>query len=310
MENKILSEIEHKVQTHVPPEINYALENTISYSQYSTYVSCPFKWYLSYAKNLDPHKPSIFTIFGTSIHETIQNYLDILYNKSPEEANSIDIIEYFNDRFRENYSIEYEKLGTHFSSPKEMGEFFQDGSNILQWFKTHRESHFSTRKIKLLGIEIPLLYKLNKFLYYKGYIDFVLHDENDDIVYIYDIKTSTRGWKDKEKKDNSKISQLILYKEFFSKQYGIDIDKIEVEYFIVKRKIYESSDYIIPRIQTFVPASGKIKRKKIMEEFGNFIKTCYNEEGKIIEKEYKKIVGKSSCTYCPFNNDKNLCDKK
>lgn len=307
--SKILSEVEHKVKSHIPPEISPIYNKTISYSQYSTYLKCPFQWYLTYGKELRPFTSTIHTVFGTSVHETIQNYLDTLYNKSFDESEQIDLLEYFKDRFRENYLEEYETSKVHFSSAEEMNEFFLDGEAILKWFKTHKEKYFSTHKIRLLGIEIPLLYKLNKFLYYKGYIDFVLYDETEDIVHIFDIKTSTRGWSDKEKKDETKTAQLLLYKEFFSKQYGIEIDKIEVEYFIVKRKIYESSDYVIPRIQTFIPANGKIKRKKVMEEFGKFINNCYNEEGKIIDKNYTKTVGKSSCTYCPFSETSH-CDKK
>jgi hypothetical protein len=114
---------------------------------------------------------------------------------------------------------------------------------------------------------------------------------------------------DKDKKDSIKISQLLIYKEYFSKQYNIDIDKIEVEFFIVKRKIWDSPDFIIPRIQEFKPAAGKTKRKQAAEAFSNFLTECFNSEGKIIDKEYTKIVGKSSCTYCPFNNNKELCNK-
>ena len=44
-------------------------------------------------------------------------------------------------------------------------------------------------------------------------------DTELDKIYIYDIKTSTRGWNDTEKKDDSKIAQILLYKEYFSKQF-------------------------------------------------------------------------------------------
>ena len=75
------------------------------------------------------------------------------------------------------------------------------------------------------------------------------------------------------------------------------------------RKIWDNSDYIIPRIQQFRPPSGKIKRKKASEKFNMFLSECFNSEGKIIDKEYNKIVSKNSCTYCPYSNQKELCNK-
>ncbi len=40
-----------------------------------------------------------------------------------------------------------------------------------------------------------------------------------------------------------------------------------------------------------------------------FLTECFDNEGKHIIKSYSKIVSKDSCTYCPFNNSKDLCDK-
>ena len=142
----------------------------------------------------------------------------------------------------------------------------------------------------------------------KGYIDFVLYDTELNKVYIYDIKTSTRGWGEREKKDDSKIAQILLYKEYFAKQFGFDVEQIEVEYFIVKRKIWEA-EYPIPRVQSFKPASGKVKRKQIMESFNAFIKDCFDESGKPIIKSYLKNIGESSCKWCPYRDKPDLCNK-
>jgi hypothetical protein len=190
-----------------------------------------------------------------------------------------------------------------------MREFYEDGINILEWFKKHRSQFFTTRNVILLGIEMPLMVGLTKNLFLKGYIDFVLYDKDLDKVYIYDIKTSRSGWNDKAKKDEIKLAQILLYKEYFSKQYNIDIDKIEVEFFILKRKIWDNEAFAIPYITEFKPASGKIKRKQAAEKFNMFLTECFDNEGKHVIKEYSKIVGKDSCTYCPFNNNKELCNK-
>ncbi len=304
-----LTEIELKIKTHQLKEVDYKYQNTVSYSQYSVYRRCPHQWYLSYFKGLAPYQASIHTVFGTAIHETLQHYLKVMYEQSGAAADREDIIKLFNERFKETYKNQFEQSKQHFSNPDEMREFYDDGINILEWFKKHRSQYFSTRNVVLLGIEMPLMVGLSKNLFLKGYIDFVLYDKDLDKVYIYDIKTSRQGWRAKDKKDDIKLSQILLYKEYFSKQYKIDIDKIEVEFFILKRKIWENEAFPIPYITSFRPPSGKIKRKQAAEKFNMFLSECFDNEGKMINKQYSKIVSKDSCTYCPFNNNKELCDK-
>jgi len=306
---KKLSEIELKIKNYQKPEINHAFQRSVSYSQFSMWASCPHKWYLTYVENKQPYQASIHTVFGTAFHETIQDYITAMYNESGAAADRMDLIELFQDKFREVYSKEYKAAGAHFSDPVQMGEFFEDAVAILNFIKKNRNKLFTIRKMRLLGIEIPLLLNVANNIFLKGFIDFVLYDEDLDKVYIYDIKTSTRGWSDSEKKDDNKIAQILLYKEYFSKQFGFDVEKIEVEYFIVKRKIWEQSEYAIPRTQSFKPASGKNKRKQAVENFQSFIKDCFDDGGKPQMKSYLKNVGESSCKWCPYKDSPDLCDK-
>jgi hypothetical protein len=135
-----------------------------------------------------------------------------------------------------------------------------------------------------------------------------MYNENTDKLYIYDIKTSKRGWKDTEKKDEGKTAQILLYKEYFSKMFDWDIDKIDVEFFIVKRKIWEDSEYSIPRIQRFLPPSGPRKRSSAVESFRTFIEDCFTKDGKPQDKEFLKQIG-NHCRWCQFNNNPSLCNK-
>lgn len=292
-------------------EVDYRYQKTISFSQYSTYRHCPHQWYLNYVKKLYDFKPSINLVFGTSMHETLQHYLKTMYEDSAVQADSIDLIEYFKERFREVYKASVKDYkGEHFSTATEMTEFFEDGIAILEWFRSKRSRYFSKRNTKLIGIEIPVITPLNAGIcnvYFRGHIDLILHNEEDDTYTIYDIKTSTRGWTDYDKKDQVKLNQLLLYKKVFSELTGVSEDKIDVMFFIVKRKIFESQDFVIPRIQEFKPANGKIKLKQAYEDFNNFVKEAFTPEGKYIEKEYEKKPSKL-CDWCAFNNTEH-CDK-
>ena len=93
------------------------------------------------------------------------------------------------------------------------------GAEILKFIKRKRNAYFSKTGWQLVGCEIPIQLTPNptyKNTIYKGYLDLVLYHEPTNKIKIVDIKTSTRGWSDINKKDEDKQFQLILYKQYFS----------------------------------------------------------------------------------------------
>lgn len=310
MFDKKPTQLELKIKHYIPKEINYAFENSVSYSQYSIYKLCPYQWYLAYCKKLRVYEPTINTVFGTAMHETLQNYLKIMFYTSSIEADQIDLISYFKDKLTEVYQKEFDKVKKHFTDAEALAEYFEDGSEILIYFKQHQHKLFPKKDHRLLGIEIPLSIYLSNNLYLNGFIDLVVYDEKNDKVIIYDFKTSRQGWGIKEKKNKIKISQLLLYKTYFAQLFGIEIEKIDVKFTILRRKIWESPEFEISRISTFQPASGKTTQKRFKEEFQEFLTNCFDSVGQPKDKSYIKIVSKDSCKYCPFSNKPQLCSKK
>jgi hypothetical protein len=302
-------EIVKKIQQTKLPELDYRFQTSLSYSQFSTYRGCPHKWALRYKEGNYDDSPSIHALFGTALHETLQHYLTVFYEKTGAEADRVEIADFFQERLIGEYKKQYkDNNNTHFSSPEELREFFDDGIEIINFVKKKRGQYFSKKNWWLVGCELPIKLQLNNNLYFKGYIDLVLYNESADKFYLYDIKTSTMGWNEKAKKDELKQFQLILYKKFFSEQYGIPLDKIEVEFFITRRKIWENTDYPIHRIQEFKPPAGKIKLNKATKSFNDFIQDVFDKEGKHREKTYPKNVSRL-CQWCPFNERKDLCSK-
>jgi hypothetical protein len=302
-----------QIRNFKPQEINYAFHKTISYSQLSMYLQCPKKWALQYR---DGHKVPSFSInmtFGTAVHETLQNYLSVMYNESGVKADEINIEEYFEDRFRENYAKGYkDNKNTHFSNPEEMREFYDDGLAILDFIKKKRGEYFSKTGWYLVGIEIPIVISPDKRynnVLFNGFIDLVLYHEPTEQFVIYDIKTSGRGWGDKEKKDEVKQFQILLYKAYFSEIFGVPEDHIDVEFFIVKRKIWEASEFPQKRVQQFTPANGKTKVKKAKTALDSFIGDVFNLDGSYKPTDHQAQPSKSNCMYCPYKDKKDLCDK-
>lgn len=287
----------------------------------SIFRSCAYRWKLQYKDKIKKFNSSIHTVFGTAIHESMQYYLDFAYNKSFAAADrDIDLEDDFQHRFISEYQKQYEtNKNEHFSTAEEMREFFEDGVAILNWFKKKRSRYFSKKGTYLVGCELPIVIAPNKMysnILYMGYLDIVTYNERTDTFKIIDIKTSTKGWNDYNKKDENKHFQLILYKKFFSEQYDIPLDKIEIEFFILKRKVLDWDDekimspYQAYRVQQFVPPSGKIKINRAKAAINDFIVQCFNPNGNIKDIEYFKSPSKWNCTFCPYGEDKELCGAK
>ena len=286
--------------------------NNVSYSQYNLWSQCPFRWKLLYVDGLREFTDSIHTMFGTSMHEVLQFYLHIMYTKSIKEADSIDV----EDLLRQRMQYHYERImkqngGEVFCTENDMVEFFQDGCDILDWFKRRRAQYFSKKGYELVGIETELNYKMKGNVVFKGYIDLVVHDTIRDKYIVYDIKTSTKGWNKYQKKDKNKTDQLLLYKQFYSAQMDIPIEKIEVEFFIVKRKLWENVDFPQKRVQKVIPASGKPSINRVLTNLNNFLEECFDDKGEYLQNTiYRKEPSQKNCRYCEFKSKPEICDRK
>jgi len=301
MKDKTLKQV-RLIRDFTNPVIDYTSQKSISYSQTLAYNTCPHQWSLKYVKGLQEYKPSIHTVFGTAFHETMQEWLTVLYEETIKKATEMDLEALLLSKMQTIYASEKEKYGEHFSTSEQLSEFLQDGIDILKYVKQKRASWFSNKYTKLVGVEIPLLHSIGENVFFKGYIDIVLYDQQEDRYIILDIKTSTSGWNEYAKKDDKKLAQLLLYKEFLAKQFSLDVDKVDVKYFIVKRKVPADPEYpaMGRRVQEFVPPSGKIKRGQATTALSKLIADAFDSQGKYIDKQYEHKPSKLNCMFCEF----------
>ena len=135
------------------------------------------------------------------------------------------------------------------------------------------------------------------------YIDVILKEKATGRYRIIDIKTSTSGWNHYQRDDEAKVSQILLYKAFFSRKHNIDIDMIDVEFFILRRKLWENYAFPQSRIQTFVPKHNQKSVARALNNFAEFVTECFTPDGKFVEdpKVYLKTPGKAkkNCRYSP-----------
>ena len=280
----------------------------ISYSQYNQWVTCPYKWKLNYIDKLGEFTDSIHTLFGTSMHEVLQTYLTVMYNDTVKMADALPLEKMLQHRMKYNYSQIMERNGGEvFCEQKDMEEFYSHGLIILEWFQKNRGKYFSKKGYELVGIEVPINYDLPNDIKFIGYMDVVLYNKVSGRYKIIDIKTSTMGWNKWMKADKNKTDQLLLYKQFYGAQHDISLDKIDVEYFIVKRKLYEGLDFPQRRVQTFSPASGKPSVNKVITNLNQFIGESFINGEYNTDHTYIKTPSKKNCRWCEFNQTEH-CD--
>ena len=300
------------VQNTVVPEMDWDKYKMVSYTQFSAWSECPHKWKLMYIDKMR-QPPNIHLAFGSAMHETLQEYLDLMYNKSIKAADEFPIYEDFQERFMKMYGDYKEQIGDNFATKKDLTEFVNDGLNIIEFFLQRRQMHFSKRGTRLLGVEMPILtppYEKHPNIMLYGKLDLVFYDEDLQKVSIWDIKTSTKGWTKWDKENKIKTAQMVLYKRYFAEQYNVPVESIDCKYFIVKRKIPKNPKYpaMASRIQTFEPSSGKTTMNRVTRQLHEFIDDCF-ENDMYKQKEYTKLPSDKNCRWCPFKDKPEFCDK-
>jgi len=284
----------------------------VSFSQYSLYSTCPRQYKLSYIDKLSESSANIHTIFGTSMHETIQHFLSVMYGVSKKQALEIDTDKLLLDWMRKEYLKETEKLteGT-ICTQLELEEFYGDGRRILEWLKKHLDKFYTKTGFELIGIEIPLNAKVKEGVNFIGFIDIVIRDIGNNEIIIIDLKTSTQGWNKYQKADKFKNAQIVLYKKYYSELFNIPLDTIKVEYQIMRRKLFEDAPFPIPYMSKHIPANGKPTVNKVYNEFLEFVNTVFDDEGKFRDIEYPKVPGdkNKNCKFCEFLQ-RGICDGK
>lgn len=301
------------IHNTVVPKMDYEKYRMVSYTQLSLWLECPHKWKLMYIDKLK-QPPNIHLAFGSAMHESLQEYFELMYNKSIKQADAFDIHEDFQQRFMQMYKDYKEQIGENFSTKKEIIEFVNDGLNIIDFFLQRRQMYFSKKGTRLLGIEMPILtppHKEHPNVMLYGKLDLVFYDEDLQKVTIWDIKTSTKGWGKWDKENKIKMAQMVLYKKYFAEQYNVPVDSIDCKYFIVKRKVPKNPKYpaMASRIQTYEPSSGKVTMNRVSKYLHEFIDDCFKDDMYQM-KDYAKNPSDKNCRWCPFKDKPELCDKE
>lgn len=281
----------------------------VSFSQFSTYLSCPKQFYWDKVMGLKEFSDNINTCFGSSIHLVFQLYIKTLYTESLEKAEEIDCKTLFQEAFLNELTTKNIKY-----TEEDYNSYLTDGYNIILAFlhTPNRIKYFPAGKYEFIDVELKIDLPVKNNVDFVAYIDLVLKDKESGDVKIIDFKTSSLGWNKWQISDYKKLAQLLLYKALYSKKFNVPLNKIDIEFFIIKRKLYEDVSYPQSRIQTLVPQHNNKIIGEAMKDFIEFLDTCFTPTGNYIieESTYKQNPGKSrkNCKYC--SHAKVRCNQK
>ena len=283
----------------------------VSFSQYSMWSSCPHQYKLSYIDDLRESSSNIHSVFGSAMHETLQEYLSRCLRISKSQADKgMNTKAFLKEKMREFFLKESNEGKDPICSKEELVEFLEDGNLILDYFQKPKNfnNFFSLKDDELVAIEQPINTKISENVNFLGFIDFIVRSKATGKYRITDFKTSTKGWSKYQKSDPIKNTQILLYKKFYAEMLKISEDMIEVEFIILKRKVSENADYHIPRISRHVPASGKPSINKAWKGFTEFVDNVFNADGSYrTDIPFPKKPSKL-CGWCEFYG--THCDGK
>lgn len=286
------------------------MKKKISHSQYSIWKKCPKQWKIRYIDKVYDDEESIEPAFGTAIHNTIQTWLKTLFYINEYEAEKID----FGTELRKHLVTEIQERSTNkdgiktaICTKEEFIDIYISGLEILTEFKSRYKEFFNRDEYELIGVEIPVDYEFDIPVEFVGFLDIVLRKKDDGKIYIFDLKTSKKGWSYYQKNDKIKLAQLLFYVNFYSKKMNIDTSDIIPIFIILQRHTTEIVHGNPRRISMFEPSHGKFALKSARKEIEEFLNECFDLDGNYREIEYKANPSPSNCKFCPFRNRKDLC---
>ncbi len=242
----------------------------LSFSAIKDASECPYRFKLGNIDKIRLRKQSIDTIFGTLLHNCIQEYLF--------EGTDIEIVK---KKFIRTWK-RFCKLYVKYLNWNKISQFLFAGVNILKHTPAAFEGYTAVAVEEKL--EIPIDEK-HEHVNFKGYIDIVLKDKDGKIV-IADLKTARSAYMFYTYLDATKRSQLRYYRHFYAKKHNLNADDIGTCFIVLEKD--PSSQMPIQFLDEKVTTRTTKNSLKIIdnliesvrkEEFPKNKKACWNEKG-------------------------------
>lgn len=256
---------------------------SISFSQYSRYKYCPWKYFIEKVANVGLDDKNINLYFGSAFHSVLQK-------KFVDYAMPLETIK---NHFK--ITLFYLMHKDNFECPKEEYEIYlQQAYSIFDALPFDK----IIEEYEIIETEYDFFYEISPKKTFHGIIDFILKNKLTGRYLIGDWKTSLHGWNDYKIKDDLLITQLQFYKFFWSKKKNISSDLIDTEYWVVTREEGEKF--------TRIPINFKDQEIKLnIGDLKNSMKLIYTDN------KFPKVKFRNSnrCKWCVYDGKPEYCNE-
>lgn len=173
---------------------------TWSYSRIKSFNDCPYRWYMTYIRNLKD-APQFYTTYGSFMHKLIAG---ILSGELTKDQAQLKFLIGFSDEVQGQLPAESTVL-----------KYIRSGSSYLE--------SFQTPPYKTIGVEKKIDFQINgnKFV---AFLDYIGEDNGLDIVdhKSRDLKQRSKRSKPTRKDEelDEMLRQLYIYAEAVKQEYG------------------------------------------------------------------------------------------
>jgi hypothetical protein len=275
----------------------------MSFSELKTWGKCSWRHWLLYVLDLREFGDTIYTDFGTIVHDASEGYLrtgvmdvdtaiqkikDIWiergYPEIPEEE-----LQYPDVTLKKRVYTTWPEGWPSYADP-ELESWLVNCREILEGIPDWLDNEFPGWEF--VDAEAELNEEMEGLpLRFRGYIDAIIKVKNKKGKYIYwilDWKTSgARGWDKRKRTDFFMTMQVVLYKHFWTKKNNIPLRDARCGYVILRRDVKKKTS----RIGLFDVSAGPKTVARALKWLRSMIKMV--ESKRTLKNRYE-------CTFCEF----------
>ena len=260
----------------------------LSYSELKTWLDCAWQHKLIHVDKIDESKETIYTVFGTILHDALENYLRT--RTMDVHAASLNLREAWTAKNYPNADWPNFK-----SAVKELDYWDMSLKSILANVPKYLEDNFPNWEF--VDAEHYLFEPIEGLnVSFKGYIDGVIKYKNSKGKYVYfilDWKTTSHvGWHKEKVRDYKTHLQLMLYKHFLSKKLNLKTTDVKCGFILLKKlDVNPKNRSKIPKIGMVPVSLGPKTTEKSLKNIRMMVKNL---------KMNRYLKNRTNCQFCQF----------
>lgn len=220
--------------------------------------------------------------FGTAVHETIE----LLKTRRVVPGLDVEVaLKLFEDKLKYLFGLnskKYRLQDLEFDEKKYsnvLEPLLSAGENIVRRLDECNE----IRNSEVVYNEFSLYEKIDRTdeldVKFKGFIDLVVKTKDkrgNTILYVCDFKTCSFGWDADKRSDRSLHFQLLLYKHFLCKKFGLDPKLVRTAFVLLKKRpplVKKGSPETVCPVEWFPISAGPVAVQRAVDHLNTTLTT-------------------------------------